>query len=93
LHSYDVAGKRLLLHKAYDALPGGGALIVYDSIVDDERRSNAHGLLMNLNILLQTPEGAGYTGADCRAWMQETGFRESYIEHLIGPDSMVVGIK
>ena len=26
-------------------------------------------------------------------WMQEAGFRESYVEHLIGPDSMVVGIK
>ena len=28
-----------------------------------------------------------------RAWMQEAGFRESYVEPLVGPDSMVVGIK
>jgi hypothetical protein len=25
--------------------------------------------------------------------MQQTGFRESYVEHLVGPDSMVVGVK
>jgi hypothetical protein len=40
-----------------------------------------------------TSGGFEYTGADCRAWMQETGFRESYVEHLAGPHSMVVGIK
>ena len=25
--------------------------------------------------------------------MREAGFRETWVEHLIGPDSMVVGIK
>jgi SAM-dependent methyltransferase len=93
LHDWDLDEKRLLLKKAYDALPDGGALIVYDAIIDDERRSNAFGLLMSLNMLIETPGGFDYTGADCRAWMQETGFRESYVEQLVGPDSMVVGIK
>jgi SAM-dependent methyltransferase len=93
LHDWDADQKRLLLQKAYDALPDGGALIVYEAIIDDERRSNAFGLLMSLNMLIETPGGFDYTGADCRAWMQQTGFRESYVEHLIGPDSMVVGIK
>jgi SAM-dependent methyltransferase len=93
LHDWDLDEKRLLVRKAYDALPGGGALIVYDAIIDDERRSNAFGLLMSLNMLIETSGGFDYTGADCRAWMQEVGFRDSYVEHLVGPDSMVVGIK
>ncbi len=93
LHDWDLDEKRQLLQKAYDALPDGGALIVYDAIIDDERRRNAFGLLMSLNMLIETPGGFDYTGADCCAWMQETGFRDSYVEHLIGPDSMVVGIK
>jgi O-methyltransferase domain/Dimerisation domain len=93
LHDWGLAEKRLLLHKAYSALRDGGALVVCGAIIDDERRSNAFGLLMSLNMLIQTPGGFDYTGADCRAWMQETGFRESYVEHLVGPDSMVVGIK
>ena len=93
LHDWDLDEKRLLLQKAYAALPDGGALIVYDAIIDDERRSNAFGLLMSLNMLIETPGGFDYTGADCRTWMQEAGFRDSYVEHLVGPDSMVVGIK
>jgi precorrin-6B methylase 2 len=93
LHDWDLDEKRQLLQKAHDALPDGGALIVYEAIIDDERRSNAFGLLMSLNMLIETPGGFDYTGADCAAWMQETGFRESYVEHLVGPDSMVVGIK
>src|SRR3954447_11708135 len=93
LHDWGVDQKRVLLKKAYDALPEGGALIVYEAIIDDDRRSNAFGLLMSLNMLIETPGGFDYTAADCQAWMQETGFRESYVEHLVGPDSMVVGIK
>ncbi len=93
LHNWGLAEKRLLLHKAYSALRDGGALIVYDAMIDDERRSNAFSLLMSLHMLIQTHRGFGCTGADCRAWMQETGFRESYVEHLVGPYSMVVGIK
>lgn len=93
LHDWDLDEKRVLLQKAYDALPEGGALIVYEAIIDDQRRENAFGLLMSLNMLIETPGGFDFTGADCRAWMQETGFRESYVEHLVGPDSMVVGIK
>ena len=93
LHDWDLEQKRVLLQKAYDALPDGGALIVYEANIDDDRRSNAFGLLMSLNMLIETEGGFDYTGADCRAWMQETGFRESRVEHLVGPDSMVVGIK
>jgi SAM-dependent methyltransferase len=93
LHSFDLAAKHLLLRKAYDALPQGGALVVYDAIIDDSRRNNVFGLLRSLNMLIQTRGGFEYTGAECRAWMQETGFCESYVEHLVGPDSMAVGIK
>jgi hypothetical protein len=81
------------LQNAYEALPDGGALIVYEAIIDDERRNNAFGLLMSLNMLIETPGGFDFTGEDCRTWMREAGFRDSYVEPLIGPDSMVVGIK
>ena len=93
LHDWSVDERRMLLAKAYAALPEGGALLVYETIIDDERRENAFGLLMSLNMLIETPAGADYTGAECSAWMREVGFRETYAEHLLGPDSMVVGIK
>jgi precorrin-6B methylase 2 len=93
LHGGNLDEKRLLLRKAYGTLPEGGALIVHDAIIDDERRSNAYGLLMSLHMLIDSPGGFEYTGADCRTWMQETGFRESYVDHLAGSESMVIGIK
>jgi hypothetical protein len=48
---------------------------------------------MSLNMLIETPGGFDYTGADCSQWMREAGFRETRVEHLVGPDSMVVGLK
>lgn len=93
LHDWDLPQKRQLLAKCYDALPSGGALIVYDAIIDDARRENAFGLLMSLNMLVETPGGFDYTGAQCTQWMKEAGFRDVRVEHLVGPDSMVVGIK
>jgi O-methyltransferase/methyltransferase family protein len=93
LHDWTLDEKMLLLEKAYAALPADGALIVYETIIDDDRRQNAFGLLMSLNMLIETPGGFDYTGADCSSWMRKVGFRDTYVEHLVGPDSMVVGIK
>ena len=93
LHDWDLAQKKALVRKAYDAIPPGGAFIVYESIVDDERMKNTFGLLMSLNMLIETDGGFDYTGADCIGWMKEAGFAEARVEHLVGPDSMVIGIK
>ncbi len=93
LHDWGVDEKAVLIRKAYDALPEGGALIVYESIIDNERARNAFGLLMSLNMLIETPAGFDYTGDDCMGWMQQAGFRETRVEHLAGADSMVIGIK
>jgi hypothetical protein len=93
LHDWDLTVKRMLVRKAWEALPSGGAFIVYESIIDDDRSLNAFGLLMSLNMLVETPGGFDYTGADCTGWMNEAGFRETRVEHLVGPESMAIGIK
>ena len=85
--------KQMLVRKAYEAIPEGGAYIVYESIIDDDRSVNAFGLLMSLNMLIETSDGFDYTGADCMGWMKQAGFREARVEHLVGPDSMVIGIR
>ena len=93
LHDWNLEEKRMLIRKAYEALPSGGAFIVYDALIDDDRSKNAFGLLASLNMLIETPGGFDYTGADCIGWMSDAGFREVRVEHLVGPDSMAVGIK
>jgi SAM-dependent methyltransferase len=93
LHDWDLAEKQRLIAKAYAVLPPGGALIIFEALIDDDRRQNAFGLLMSLNMLIETRGGFDYTGADCSTWLREAGFRQTRVEHLIGPDSMVTGIK
>ena len=93
LHDWSLDEKKLLLRKAYEALPAGGSLIVYDAMIDDERRRNTFGLLMSLNMLIETHAGFDYTGADCTGWMLEAGFRDVRVEPLHGPYSMAVGVK
>lgn len=93
LHDWNLQEKKLLIRRAFEAIPLGGALIVYESIIDDDRCANAFGLLMSLNMLIETPGGFDYTAADCMRWMKAAGFRETRVERLVGPDSMVIGIK
>jgi len=93
LHDWNLEQKLRLIQKAYDALPAGGAFIVYEALIDDDRCQNAFGLGMSLNMLIETPGGFDYTGADCQEWMRAIGFSETRVEHLSGPDSMVIGIK
>jgi hypothetical protein len=93
LHDWDLPTKRMLIKKAFDAIPAGGALVVYEAIIDDDRSKNAFGLMMSLNMLIETPGGFDYTGADCAAWMKDAGFSTTRVEPLVGPDSMVVAIK
>lgn len=93
LHDWDLQQKQMLIAKAYEALPKGGFLLVYDAMIDNERRENAFGLLMSLNMLIETPGGFDYTGADCIGWMKDAGFAEARIEHLQGPYSLAVATK
>lgn len=93
LHNWNLEQRQVLLGKAYQALTDEGALIVYESLIDDERKHNVPGLLFSLTMLLETPGGSDFTGSDCTSWMQAAGFRDVHVEHLVGPESMVIGIK
>jgi hypothetical protein len=44
-------------------------------------------------MLIESRGGFDYTGKDCTGWMKEVVFREARVEHLLGPESMVIGIK
>lgn len=93
LHDWDLPTKKMLIKKAYDAIPKGGAFIVYESLIDDDRSKNAFGLMMSLNMLIETTGGFDFSGADCSGWMKEAGFSSTRVEPLAGPDGMVIGVK
>jgi hypothetical protein len=73
--------------------PHGGALIVYETIIDDERCKNAFGPLISLNMPIETREGFDYTTVDCIGWMKQAGFAEIASSPWWGPESLVIGIK
>jgi hypothetical protein len=93
LHNWDLATKKMLLKKAYEALPAGGALIVYERMIDDDRQLNAAALLSSLNMLIMTEGGFDYTGADLIGWMREAAFHDLRSEPLTNELSMVFGVK
>jgi hypothetical protein len=66
MHNWERAAQMMLLKKAYDAIPAGGALVVYGRLIDDDR-SNVDGLLSSLNMLLMSRGGSNFTGAECRS--------------------------
>ncbi len=93
LHDWSLDKKKALIRAAYDALPEKGAFIVIEQLIDDERRENTFGLLMSLNMLIETGEGFDYTGADFAEWCAEAGFRKFEVIHLIGPSSAAIAYK
>jgi hypothetical protein len=93
LHDWDLPMKRMLISKAHAALEKGGSLIIYEFLIDDARRTHLSGLLMSLNMLIETRGGFDYTGADCIAWTRDAGFAESCLVPLIGPHSAVIATK
>lgn len=93
LHNWDLETKKMLLAKAYQAIPNGGAIVVYDMLIDDDRLTNRAGLLSSLNMLLWTTGGFGYTASDCTEWMRSVGFAETSVRELPGGNSMIIGKK
>ncbi|MDB5450991.1 MAG: Omethyltransferase family 2 [Phenylobacterium sp.] len=93
LHDWNLETKKMLIAKAYRALPPGGALVAIENIIDDERRQNAFGLMMSLNMLIEFGEAFDFTGAQFSEWCREAGFSRCEIIPLAGPASAAVAYK
>lgn len=93
LHDWNLENKKILIRKAHDALPEGGAFIAIENLIDDARRENAFGLLMSLNMLIEFGDAFDYTGANFREWCSEVGFQRFEIISLAGPTSAAVAYK
>lgn len=93
LHDWSYQDKLMLMKKAHKALPDGGAFIVIENIIDDQRNKNAFGLLMSLNMAIETDDGYDFSASDFSEWSREAGFRETTVLHLTGPSSAVIAFK
>lgn len=93
LHDWDEETKLMLMKKAFDALPGGGAFVAIEGIIDDERNKNVFGMMMSINMLIETGKGFDYTFADFNKWAKAVGFTSTKIIQLAGPSSAAIAFK
>lgn len=93
LHDWNESVKLMLMQKAYDALPDGGAFIAIESVIDNERKENVFGMMMSLNMLIENTDGFDYSFADFNGWAKQIGFKTTSSMHLTGPISAVIAYK
>lgn len=66
---------RLLLKKAFEALSGGGSVILFNTMQNDDETGPFPAAMTSPYFLtLATGEGMLYTWAEYEAWMREAGF-------------------
>lgn len=93
LHDWGKKDKKTLIQKAYDALPKDGVFVVIENIIDNQRQENHFGLLMSLNMLIETSEGYDFSFADFNELCDEVGFSKMSYMPLTGPTSAAIAIK
>jgi len=93
LHDWGLKEKKILIKKAYDALPNGGVLVVIENIIDNKRNKNAFGLLMSLNMMIETEGGFDFSEDDFAGWAKNIGFNEVSVMPLTGPTSAIIAKK
>lgn len=93
LHDWDEETKLILIRKAYNALPRGGAFVAIENIIDDERKQNVFGMMMSLNMLIETGNGFNFTFSDFNKWTKKIGFKSTELLYLYGPTSAAIAYK
>ncbi|MBB6556558.1 methyltransferase [Nonomuraea rubra] len=92
LHDWVDERRRALVNRAFEQLPPGGTLLVYDSMIDDERRDAAFGLLMSLNMAMISGSSE-YTVSEGIGWMKEAGFEVEQPVALNELSTLLIGNK
>jgi 8-O-methyltransferase len=73
LHDWPDERRLELLRRAHSAVLDGGCLVVYDTMLDEER-SRPESLLLSLVMMTQSAHASGFSAAQCRQWVTRAGF-------------------
>jgi hypothetical protein len=93
LHDWAEDQKILLMKKAYDSIPAGGAFVAIEAVIDNGRKENVLGMMMSLNMLIETGTGFDYTFDDFNKWAKAVGFKSTKLIPLAGHSSAAVAYK
>jgi 3-hydroxy-5-methyl-1-naphthoate 3-O-methyltransferase len=95
LHGENESRDREIVRKCFEALPRGGALLISELLVDDEKAGPPSAALMSMTMLVATDGGRNYTASEYHSWLRETGFHEIEVVPFegLGANGVVVGRK
>jgi 3-hydroxy-5-methyl-1-naphthoate 3-O-methyltransferase len=95
MHDWSEPENREILRKAFEALASGGAVVITELLVNDEKTGPPPAALMSLNMLIETRGGRNYTAAEYESWLQEIGFARIHtvMFEAAGANGAVVGYK
>jgi (2Fe-2S) ferredoxin/SAM-dependent methyltransferase len=79
-----------LFRKTHAALAACGQVVVHDFVQDDDKAGPRSGALFALNMLVGTPHGSSYSGAEYAAWLAQAGFANARMVPLPGPTDLMV---
>ncbi len=92
LHNWSPGQRQELVDKCYARLAPGGALLIYDAMLDDERQDISK-LLVSLNMLLVTEGGSEYPVGECRDYLTKAGFTRTTAHPLGANNTLIVGFR
>lgn len=85
---------RGLLKKAYEALPSGGKIIVFNMMQrDDETGPLSAAIGSPYFLTLATGEGMLYTWREYKSWMKDAGFTRVKSQRLLRDHGAVIGTR
>jgi len=93
LHGMDEDTKQDVINKIYRSVNPGGVFMAIENVIDNERRKNAFGLMMSLNMLIENGDAFDYTENDFKKWAEKAGFKKVEIIPLAGPASAAIAYK
>lgn len=89
LHDFDREHRGRLMAKACAAVNPGGALVVYDRMLDEEPK-HVENLVISLDMLLVSDGGSEYPASEIREHAAASGFAVESVSPLSDYDTLVI---
>ena len=93
LHSEGVERGRELLKRTFAALASGGTIAIAEFLVNPDRKGPVSGLIFNVNMLVNTENGATYSFEEISEWLRDVGFTHPRLLDSPGPSPLILATK
>lgn len=93
LHSEGAERGRELLKRTHAALASGGTIAIAEFLVNSDRKGPVNGLIFNVNMLVNTENGATYSFEEIGDWLRDVGFTNPRTLDSPGPSPLILATK